>query len=227
MCGRYTIHTPRDKIRERYGIARDLATLEKLFERYNVAPSQPVAAVRIARDGVRELVPLRWGLIPHWAKDPKTGYSMINARAETVAAKPAFRDAFRRRRCLIPADGFYEWKQVGTAKQPFHIRMKEGGDFAFAGLWEHWQGEDQEIESCSIIVTDANDLLRPIHDRMPVILDPADYEAWLDPENRDTEALAGLLMPYPAERMEAVPVSRRVNSPKTDEASLLDPVETT
>ena len=165
MCGRYTLHTPRDRIRERYRIARDLATLEKLFERYNIAPSQQVAAVRIARDGVRELVPLRWGLIPHWAKDPKTGYSMINARAESVATKPAFRDAFRRRRCLIPADGFYEWKQVGTAKQPFHIRLKGGEDFAFAGLWEHWQGEGQEIESCSIIVTDANELLSHIHDR--------------------------------------------------------------
>ena len=222
MCGRYTLSARRLERAER--------ALHSLFPeldpRYNIAPSQDVPIIRESPEGKYELVMARWGLVPRWAKEPKTGYSMINARAETVAEKPAFRDAFRRRRCLIPADGFYEWKQAGTAKQPFHIRLKDGGDFAFAGLWERWRGEGQEIESCSIIVTDANDLLRPIHDRMPVILDPADYAAWLDPENRDAEALAQLLKPYPAGQMEAVPVSRRVNSPKVDEASLLEPVET-
>jgi putative SOS response-associated peptidase YedK len=136
MCGRYTLHTPRDRIRERYRIARDLATLEKLFERYNVAPSQQVAAVRIARDGVRELVSLRWGLIPHWAKDPKTGYSMINTRAETVASKPAFRTAYRYRRCLIPVDGFYEWQVIpgSKVKQPWFIVLKGREPMAFADI---------------------------------------------------------------------------------------------
>lgn len=221
MCGRYTLSARR--------LERAEKALYKLFPeldpRYNIAPSQDVPVIRESPEEKYELVMARWGLIPHWAKDTKTGYSMINARAETVAAKPAFRDAFRRRRCLVPADGFYEWKKAGAAKQPFHIRLKAGGDFAFAGLWERWRGEGQEIESCSIIVTGANELLRPIHDRMPVILDPADYAAWLNAENWDPETLAGLLRPYPAERMEAVPVSSRVNSPKIDEASLLDPVE--
>lgn len=212
MCGRYTLSARR--------LERAEKALYSLFPeldpRYNIAPSQDVPIIRESPEGKYELVMARWGLIPRWAKEPKTGYSMINARAETVTAKPAFRDAFRRRRCLIPADGFYEWKKAGTVKQPFHIRLRGGGDFAFAGLWERWRGEGQEIESCSIIVTDANDLLRTIHDRMPVILDPTDYAAWLNPENRDAEALAGLLVPYSAERMEAVPVSRRVNSPKID-----------
>lgn len=218
MCGRYTLSARKLALAEK----ALHSTFPELAPRYNIAPSQDVPIIRESRDGTYELVMAHWGLIPHWAKESKTGYSMINARAETVATKPAFRDAFRRRRCLIPADGFYEWRKEGTGKQPFHIRLKAGGDFAFAGLWERWQGEDQEIESCSIIVTEANDLMRPIHDRMPVILDPADYEVWLNPENRDTGVLAGLLRSYPAVEMEAVPVSRRVNSPRVDEASLLD-----
>jgi putative SOS response-associated peptidase YedK len=219
MCGRYTLSTRRLECAEK--------ALHSVFPgmapRYNIAPSQDVPIIRESPDGKYELVMVRWGLIPRWSKEPKTEYSTINARAETVAIKPVFRDAFRRRRCLIPADGFYEWKKEGTAKQPFHIRMKGGEDFAFAGLWEHWRGENQGILSCSIIVTEANDVLRPIHDRMPVILDPADYAFWLNPEQRDTAALAGLLKPHPAGAMEAVPVSRRVNSPRVDEASLVDP----
>lgn len=219
MCGRYTLSSRKLALAEQ--------ALHSLFPelppRYNIAPSQDVPIIRESPEGY-ELVMVRWGLIPHWAKESKTGYSMINARAETVAEKPAFRDAFRRRRCLIPADGFYEWKKEGTAKQPFHIRLKGGGDFGFAGLWERWRGEDQEIESCSIIVTDANDLMRPIHDRMPVILDPASYEIWLNAENRNTGALAGLLRPYPAGEMEAVPVSRRVNSPKNDDPECIAPL---
>lgn len=218
MCGRYTLSARKLALAEQ----ALRCTFPELAPRYNIAPSQDVPIIRETPDGHYELVMVRWGLIPRWSKEPKTEYSTINARAETVAAKPAFRDAFRRRRCLIPADGFYEWKKEGTAKQPFHIRMKSGADFAFAGLWECWEGEGRAIESCSIIVTEANDVLRPIHDRMPVILAPADYTFWLNPDQRDTGALAGLLKPCPASEMEAVPVSRRVNSPRLDEASLLD-----
>lgn len=222
MCGRYTLSA------RRLGLAEKAlhGAFPELAPRYNIAPSQDVPIIRVSPEGKYELVMVRWGLIPRWSREPKTEYSTINARAETVATKPAYRDAFRRRRCLIPADGFYEWKREGTAKQPFHIRLKGGGDFAFSGLWERWYGDGQVIESCSIIVTDANDLMRPIHDRMPVILEASDYAFWLNPEQRDTGALAGLLKPYPADEMEAVAVSRRVNSPKIDEASLFDPVET-
>lgn len=177
----HPLHTPRDRIIERFRIARDLATLDALFARYNIAPSQSVAAIRVlSGEEGRELVSLRWGLIPHWAKEAKSEYSTINARAETVAEKPTFRAAFRRRRCLIPADGFFEWSPTpdGTGKQPWYVTRKDGGLFAFAGLLERWEPADgmegQAVDSCTIIVTEANDLLRRIHDRMPVILDPAD-----------------------------------------------------
>ncbi len=225
MCGRYTLRTPRDQILKRFRIARDL-TPANLFERYNLAPSQPVAAVRIARDGVRELVPLRWGLIPHWAKEEKTGYSTINARVETVATKPAFRDAFRRRRCLIPADGFYEWQfsPGSKRKQPWYIELKDGEPFAFAGLWERWEPRQagEPVESCTILVTEANELVRPIHARMPVILDPTDYDAWLDPAY-DPSALHALLKPYPAHAMTAWKIGTRVNNPRNDDPACLEP----
>jgi putative SOS response-associated peptidase YedK len=167
---------------------------------------------------------MRWGLIPSWADDPKIGYKLINARAETVAGKPAFRNAFRQRHCLIPADGFYEWHAAGTkAKQPWHIRRKDGRPFAFAGLWEHWNApESPPVESCTIITTDANEVVRPIHDRMPVILDPADYAAWLDP--RDPTIAQELLRPCPAEVMTAFPVSSMVNNPKNEDPRCLEAV---
>jgi len=171
-----------------------------------------VPAIRQAEAG-REAVLLRWGLIPYWAKDEKFGYHTINARAETVDRKPAFRSAFKRRRCLIPATGFYEWKKLNRHKQPYHIRVKDRELFAFAGLWEHWRSpEGKAIESCTIIVTDANEVLKSIHDRMPVILDPGDYDTWLDPDNRDVDRLRSLLRPYPPNRMEFWPVSWKAGS---------------
>jgi putative SOS response-associated peptidase YedK len=213
MCGRYTLYTDLDRLIEQFELFR----AADIQPRYNIAPSQMVPVVRQAEEG-RELVAMRWGLIPSWAKDEKAGYSMINARAETVAEKPAF----RRRRCLIPVDGFYEWKKLERAKQPFHVRLRNGEPFAFAGLWEHWQGpEGRTVESCAIIVTDANELMRPIHDRMPVILDRGSYATWLDPNLTDAERLKALLAPYPNERMEAQPVSAAVNSPKNDRADLI------
>lgn len=227
MCGRYTLKTPRDQILERFHIARDLLP-QDLLGRYNIAPSQLVAAVRIGSGGVRELVPLRWGLVPPWAKEEKTGYSMINARAESVATKPAFRDAFRRRRCLIPADGFYEWqlRPGSKLKQPWYFQLKDGEPFAFAGLWERWEPRSgragEPVESCTILVTDANELVHPIHDRMPVILDPVGCETWLDP-GYDSSALQALLKPYPAHAMTAWKVGTRVNNPRNDDLACLEP----
>ena len=190
---------------------------------YNIAPSQDIVAVR-AGEGRREMTLLRWGLLPSWAKDLKTGYRMINARAETVADKPAYRAAFRLRRCLIPADGFYEWRQTGDGKQPYHIRMKDGGVFAFAGIWERRERDGEVIESCSIIVTAANDTIRPVHDRMPVIVAAGDYAAWLDAGLRDPDEVKPYLRTWPAETMEAFAVSTRVNRPANNDARCIEPV---
>lgn len=215
------MHTPPEALREHFAVS----TVADTAASYNVAPSQKVPAVRAA-DRHREMVLLSWGLIPSWAKETRVGYRMINARAETVADKPAYRAAFRRRRCLIPADGFYEWQQTGTGKQPWYIHMKQGGVFAFAGLWEHWEGKDEVVESCSIIVTEANASVRPVHDRMPVIIDPPDYELWLDPKIQQADVLNSLLRPYPADEMIAYPVSKRVNSPANNDARCIEAVET-
>jgi len=221
MCGRYNLVTDGQAFIDAFQVINRL----DWRPRYNIAPSQPVPAIRREAEG-RRAVLLRWGLIPHWAKDEKFGYHTINARAETVDRKPTFRAAFKRRRCLIPATGFYEWQKVDRHKQPWNIRLRDRELFAFAGLWEHWQGEDgKEIESCTIIVTDANEALRPIHDRMPVILDPADYDTWLDPETTDASRLKPLLGPWPAEAMECWPVSRRVGNPANDDPALLEPLK--
>jgi putative SOS response-associated peptidase YedK len=178
-----------------------------------------VAAVRLAREtGDRELVMLKWGLIPFWAKDPGIGSRMINARSETAAGKPSFRAAFRRRRCLVLADGFYEWQKVEGGKQPHYIRLADGGPFAIAGLWEHWEGPDESvIQSCTLLTTGPNDLLRPLHNRMPVILDAGDYDLWLDLEVQDAEKVQPLLRPFSPEAMDAYPVSRWVNRPQNDD----------
>lgn len=222
MCGRYTLHSPRQLILDHFQLSDGIS----IEPRYNIAPSQDVPAVRLDKDGKRELVKLRWGLIPSWAQEAKTGYSMINARAETVASKPAFRAAFRKRRCLLPADGFYEWKSGANGKQPYHIRMQAHDIFAFAGLWEHWEDENgQVIESCTIIVTDANNLMQPIHERMPVILDQEDYQQWLDVDSFNANRLESLLRPYPGDRLEVYPVSRRVNKPTNDEESCIAPLD--
>jgi putative SOS response-associated peptidase YedK len=222
MCGRFTLTDPDQDLAEQF----DLPEIPALEPRYNIAPTQAVAAVRVAAGGaVRELVLLRWGLIPFWAKDPEIGARLINARSETVAEKPAFRDAFKRRRCLVVADGFYEWQKQQGKKQPFYIRLRAGQPFAFAGLWERWRGAEESIvESCTLLTTSPNGLMQPLHNRMPVILQPRDYELWLDPGVVRAELLQPLLVPYPAEEMEAYPVSRRVNSPDNDDPRCIEPL---
>jgi putative SOS response-associated peptidase YedK len=221
MCGRFTLRTPAKEIAEFFDVA-----VPNIESRYNIAPSQPVAVVRFnPGEGNRELVMLRWGLIPSWAKDPKVGYKMINARAETVATKPAFRRTFAQKRCLVVADGFYEWKKTGGRKQPYFIHMRNDEPFAFAGLWEHWAGNGEEIDSCTIIVTEANELLRPIHDRMPVIVDRHNYDVWLDPTCEDRETLEQTLQPFRSSELEAYPVSTAVNKPENDFQKCVERVE--
>ena len=197
--------------------------------RFNIAPAQAVSVVRMnprEREPRRELVALRWGLIPGWAKDPAIGNRMINARAETVAEKPAYRVAFRRRRCLVPADGFYEWQRIGGKKQPYFIHMRDDGPFGLAGLWESWEGPDHSlIESFTVLTTEPNDVVRPIHNRMPVILNESDYSLWLDPAVKDPGVLAPLLKPYPADSMESYGVGSEVNNPRHDGASCVEPIE--
>lgn len=217
MCGRYTLKTPVEALAEKFGVEET----PDIAPSYNIAPTQDVAAV-LSEDGKRKLDVLHWGLIPSWADDPQIGGRMINARAETVAEKPSFRSAFRHRRCLIPADGFYEWRKTGGGKQPHYIRMGDGSPFAFAGLWERWRN-GREIRSCIIITTGANELVGEVHDRMPVILHPEDYDLWLDPDFDERDPLTTLLKPYPADEMEAYPVSRYVNSPSNDDPACVQP----
>lgn len=221
MCGRYVRKSPPQEFGRLFGAEGDF----DLEPAYNVAPSQDVLVARNGESGARQLALLRWGLIPSWAKDPSFGYRTINARVETVASKPAFRAAFKRRRCLVASDGFYEWSQV-NGKQPFFIDMADDAPFGFAGLYEHWQGEGegQVIESCTIIVGEANDLIARIHDRMPCIVDPKDYAAWLDPDVSDADKLLSLLRPYPSAKMALHPVSRKVNSPRNQGPALIEPV---
>ncbi|SDI64122.1 SOS response-associated peptidase [Natribacillus halophilus] len=218
MCGRFTLYDQIKKIRERFGI--DVSAVTDVDPSFNIAPSQSILA--IINDGEQNrLGRLRWGLIPFWAKDTKIGYKMINARAETVAEKNSFKQAFKWRRCLIPANGFYEWTTTAGQKQPYHIQMQDGALFAFAGLWEKWTDGEEDIFSCSIITTEANDLMRDIHDRMPVILSREHEQKWLDPTMNDPEKATNLLQPFPANEMKAYQVSTNVNSPKNNHAALL------
>ncbi len=212
MCGRYTLRTTVETLAEEFGIT---GPLPEISTRFNVAPTQEVAAV-LEEDEQRKLELLRWGLIPSWADDPAIGNRMINARSETAAEKPSFRSAFKRRRCLILADGFYEWQKTGDGKQPYYICMEDGSPFAFAGLWEVWDKYGEEIRSCTILTTEANEMVGKIHHRMPVILPPEEYGLWLDPDMREAEPLLDLLRPYPDDVMEAYSVSRFVNSPSND-----------
>jgi putative SOS response-associated peptidase YedK len=191
--------------------------------RYNVAPSQTVVAVRPAEDGSKQWAILRWGLIPSWATDPKIGYKMINARCETVATKPSFRSAFKRRRCIIPADGYYEWKANGKLKQPYLFHRKGDVPFAFAGLWERWEHGDEPMESCTIITTNANAATREFHDRMPVILDEKAVAEWLDSKS-ELQELTDLLKPADEKLLIATPVSTLVNSPKNEDPRCVEPI---
>ena len=221
MCGRYTLRTRLNRLLQIYA-AESEAELEP---RYNIAPTQEVAAVRTLSDSTsRELVLLHWGLIPAWAEDPKIGNRMINARAETVAEKPSFRNALKHRRCLVVADGFYEWRKQGKTKQPYFIRMKDERPFAFAGLWERWKKPNLTIESCTIITTSANKLMSDLHDRMPVILSQNDIAIWLDQKIDQPEPLLPLLDPYPDDEMAAYPVSTLVNSPKNESGECVAPL---
>ncbi len=204
---------------EQFGIDEYPASLAPS---YNVAPTREVAAV-LVEDDKRRLEMLRWGLIPSWAKDPAVGNRMTNARSETAEEKPSFRSAFKRRRCLILADGFYEWQKTGDGKQPYYIRLQNGSPFAFAGLWEVWDKYGEEIRSCTILTTDANSLVGEVHHRMPVILPSEEYGLWLDPDMGEAEPLLDLLRPYPSDVMEAYPVSRRVNKPSNDEPGCVEP----
>jgi putative SOS response-associated peptidase YedK len=221
MCGRYTLTTPAPKLAEHF----HLHTVPDLAPRYNIAPTQSVAVVRAAALEGRTLTMARWGLVPSWAADPSIGNRLLNARAETVADKPAFRAALRQRRCLIPADGFYEWQPLpGRKKLPYHIRLRRGGPFAFAGLWERWPAPDgRPLESCTILTTEANELVRPIHDRMPVILQEEAYAAWLNPEQHDVHRIQTWLRPYLAEEMLAVAVGAAVGNARFDDPQCLAP----
>ena len=220
MCGRFTLRTPAHRLAEAFGVD----ALPNLAPRYNIAPTQDVVAIRHA-DAGRELAMLRWGLIPGWAKDPAIGSRMINARAETVAEKPSFRAAFRQRRCLVAADGFYEWQKAAEGpKQPYYIRLESDAPFAIAGLWERWRDPAGEtVESCTLITTEANAALAPIHPRMPVILAPADYDAWLDPRPASPDALHDLLRPYPGAEMAVIPIGRHVNNVRNDDPGCIEP----
>ncbi len=226
MCGRFTLTLvdPATLMAE-FALGGELPPLAP---RYNIAPTQPVAAVvRAPNAEHNRLVLMRWGLIPRWAKDRRIGARLINARAETLHQKPSFRDALRRRRCLVVADGFYEWQKRPAARQPYFVTLQERRPFGFAGLWERWRdpASGKELTTCTLITTAANALLAPIHERMPLILPHEVYAAWLDPTLTDPQAARALLRPLPAEALRAWPVSWRVNSPANDEPSLLEPLE--
>lgn len=222
MCGRFTLRAPPSVVAAQFGLFETPAWAP----RFNIAPTQPVIAIRCLATGAgqRQAVWLRWGLVPHWAEDPKIGNRLINARSETVATKPAFRMALRRRRCLVLADGFYEWKKEGSVRQPSFIRFRDDRVFAFAALWDAWEGaEHGAVESCTLLTTQPNAVVAPLHDRMPVILPPEHYAIWLDPAIEDPGRLLPLLGPYPPDEMEAYAVTRRVNNPAWDDPQCAQP----
>ena len=224
MCGRFLLTSLPDEFSALYDLPVGREGLP-WSPRYNIAPSQPVLIVRLDATGARELALARWGLIPSSARDTGSAYHTINARAETVATKPTFREAFRQRRCLVPADGFYEWQASlhGRSKTPYCVRRADGRPFAFAGLWDRWRAPDGKvIESCSIITTAANEVVHPIHDRMPVILTDEQFARWLDPATRP-QALAGLLVPA-VTALEVYPVSTLVNRPENDQPECIVPI---
>jgi putative SOS response-associated peptidase YedK len=225
MCGRFTLALNKKDSLQGFAVDFGLSEVPDLPSRYNIAPSQAIAVVIEESEKPRKLQWMQWGLIPSWAKDPSITSKLINARAETLSEKPSFRAAFKRRRCLIPADGFFEWQKVDGKKQPHYICLEERQPFAFAGLWEHWQsGDGSEILTSTIITTTASALMKPIHDRMPVILEPADYDQWLDPYSGDPTRLLLLLKPYEGENLRSFPVSTKVNKPQNDDPECIEPI---
>lgn len=241
MCGRFTLSQSAETLAQAFQIQ----SFPDLEQQYNIAPTQMVATVLCNSDNKREFQQLRWGLIPSWAKDIGIGVKLINARSETVAEKPAFRAAFKHRRCLVMADGFYEWQQQGKTaespasgekrlssppdkvkKQPFYFRLQDAQPFGFAGLWEQWESQSgKKIASCTILTTVANELLQPIHDRMPVILSHQDYDLWLDPQVKQSNHYTHILRPYPAVEMSAYPVSTVVNNPRHNSSECITPYQ--
>ena len=228
MCGRFTLRTPTKTLASLF----DGLRFPDLKPRYNIAPTQDVVCVRQSSEGTNEAVMLRWGLVPFWSKDLKIGARMINARSETVATKPAFRAAFKSRRCLVLADGFYEWKKEGKEKLPFYITRQDDGPFCMAGLWESWQEKPPDdntpasrIESCTVLTTSANSMMASLHDRMPVILPQGQYEFWLDPEFSDRGQLESLMVPCPDDELQARPVSKMVNKPANDLPECIAPIQ--
>ena len=223
MCGRFTLTVDPAEVQETFS---EYAFPPQFAPRYNIAPTQPVLA--IPNDDQKTADFFIWGLIPMWAKDPSIGNRMINARGETLEEKPAFRGSLKYKRCLILADGFYEWKDTPgrKVKTPFYIQMKDQKPFAFAGLWDSWNGPDgSQIKSCTIITTLPNELMEIIHNRMPVILHPRDYDKWLDPSPQTPEQLKPLVKPFPADMMNAYPVSTLVNTPSNDTPELIRPTK--
>ena len=218
MCGRYTLTSAPEAIRALFGYAEQ----PNFPPRYNIAPTQPIAIVRLV-DGKRQFALVRWGLLPSWVKDPKAFSLVINARGEGVLDKPAFRAAMKRRRCLIPADGFYEWQKAGERKRPFFVHAKDGKPLAFAGLWESWQGPNgEEMETAAIVTTRANKALLPIHERMPVIVPPEAFDLWLDATNVDAETAAALIAPSNEDLLDSHEISTAVNRVANDNAMLIE-----
>ena len=224
MCGRYRLSRRKQVVEEHFA---SVSEEEDWGPRYNIAPTQPIPVIRQnPKEPFRELSLVRWGLIPSWAKDSSVAAKMINARSETAATKPAFRDALKSRRCLIPADGFYEWMRTAKAKQPYCFEVNEGELFAFAGLWDRWKDPSGNwVKTCSILTTTPNAVTSAVHDRMPVILDPNDYNLWLDPGMTNARVVSELLKPYDAKSMRSYPVSTRINSVVNDDAECSAPVE--
>jgi len=223
VCGRYSLTRREAELVERFGIEQLLMDRAELRPRYNIAPTQMVPVV-VSKDGQRVLAEMKWGLIPFWAKDKKIK-PVINARSESIAEKPFFKQAASKRRCLIPADGFYEWKKANKEKVPLFIHMADRGLFGFAGLWDEWRGPEGEVvRTCTIITTEANTTMSPVHDRMPVIVRPEHERLWLDPEIEDIEKLRDVLIRLDNDALKMYQVSSEVNSPAKDSPEMLDPV---
>ncbi len=224
MCSRYSLTSPPEAVRAYFGVMTPL----DFPPRYNIAPTQPVAIVRVGLTGVRELALVRWGLIPSWAKDPTRLSTLINARSETAADKPSFRGAMRHRRCLVPADAFYEWTGKAGAKRPHMIRPRDGGPIGLAGIWEHWLGADgSEIETMAILTVDANSDVAVLHDRMPAVVPPELFESWLDMRAVPADTATRMLAPAPPGALEVIEVSGKLNDWRNDGPQVQEPVRTT